>query len=133
MLIELISNHYLEKSTPESQNHPQAIYDYIDSKITERNTRIKDEESDEDDIEFMTLKTNEFRIVVWMIDNVKYYDVCNFKDDAEVGDIMRFDNNDNLVKICEVDEGSLMPYDGYKMMKKWFKAFEKERNHLLEQ
>jgi len=133
MLIELISNHYLENSNPESQNYPQSIYDYINSQITERNTRIEDEESDEDDIEFMTLKPHEFRIVVWMIDNVKYYDVCNFKDDAEVGDIMRFDDNDNLIKICEVDEGSLMPYDNYKMMKKWCKKFEKERSTLLEQ
>jgi hypothetical protein len=133
MLIELISNHYLEKSTPESQNHPQSIYDYINSKITERNTRIEDEESDDDDIEFMTLKPNEFRIVVWMIDNVKYYDVCNFKDDAEVGDIMSFEYGDGLVKICEVDEDSLTPYDGYKYMKKWCKMFEKKRSELLEQ
>ena len=67
-----------------------------------------------------------------MIDNVKYYDICHFKDDAEVGDIMRFDNT-NLVKICKIDEGSLISYDDYKMMKKWSKKFEKERNSILEQ
>lgn len=133
MIVKLITEHYFDKSNPKSQNHPQCVYDHIKSVITKRDKRIEEEyeESDEEEKEFVKLKKEDFHIVVWMIDNCKYYDICHFKDDAEVGFIMKYDN-DKLTKICEVDEAALMLFNNFKHMKNWCKTFEKERIRILD-
>lgn len=129
MIVELLTKSYLS----ESQNHPQCVYDHIKSVITERDARIEEEyeESDDEEKDFMKLEKEDFRVVVWMIDNYKYYDICHFKDDAEDGFIMKYDNN-QLAKICEVDEAALMSFDNSEQTKKWCETFEKERIRILD-
>jgi hypothetical protein len=133
MIVELLSTHYLSDPIPKSEDYPQCVYKHIRKVIKERSKHIEDEyeDSDEDEKECMKLKLEDFRVVVWMIDDDKYYDICHFKDDAEVGFIMKYDN-DKLTKICEVDEAALMPLDKFKHMKKWRETFEEGRVRILE-
>jgi hypothetical protein len=138
MKVELLTKHYMSDYVDGAddfpQNYPPCVYDHINSVINERNQKLEeefDEESDEEEQEYMKLKKEDFQIFLWMIDNCQYYDICNFKDDAEVGFIMKY-NNDKLTRICEVDEAALGPLDGFEHMKNWCKTFEEERVRILE-
>jgi hypothetical protein len=134
MEIELLSKRFLSEKKRKSENYPKCVYDHINTIISERDILIEEEEeenSDEEEKEFMKLKRSDFRILVWMIDNCEYYDIHHFKDDAEVGFIMKYDDG-KLIKICQIDEAALDLFDDFKHMKEWCDNFEKERIRILE-
>lgn len=132
MIIKLVATYYLSDLTNELKKFPLCISDHIKSVIASRIEYIEEEhiDSDNEEKEFMKLKESDFRIIVWKIDGFKYCDICHFKDCAEVGFIMKY-NNDVLTEICAIDEAVLMPYDESTHMKNWCKELEKERIKLL--
>jgi hypothetical protein len=130
MNVELIFNDFLDPvNVPDLI--PSSILSYIDSLIIKRDRDIEEEEDGSDsDKEYMKLKISDFRVIVWIIDKITYYDVCQFKDDAEVGAIIKIDN-DIAVRMCEIDEAVLLPLEPNKKNKLWCKNFEKERIKIL--
>lgn len=129
MIVNLISRVILSKTN--SDQYPQSLIDHVNKKIKKWSERIESDYSDHSKKfkNSMKLKLSDFNVVLWSVDGNQYYDIHHFKQDAEVGHIMKYEN-DVLIEICEIDEAALEPSDD--IYSEWCEEFENIRTNILE-